>query len=317
MTNEYVVIGNFNHSRSPDWRMDTLNGSRDISNTELRRTDSAVVVFRHRRFLITTGTVIIFYALITVYCNRAFAHGAVAFLRRPTMMADDITTAAAAPYSFNLTSMTTSESVVFQYHILKEEREALTFGDIAQLFSESSSGIHDFFYDLLLNHFKGDNRAYFFECPAVTLTTLNRAFEFVLIPSKALEGTVADSFAFKEHLSEENGEDCVVSFRNIGGDASLVAPCLQTPSRNMKLSSDRMSSATAPSFAHLAAFVRSASSFQVTNLWRKVFQELLSKLSSGTGEKIWISTSGLGVPWLHVRLDTAPKYYNWLPYRNA
>ena len=292
--------------------MDPLNGSEEISNPELPKTSS-----RHRRCLILSGTAIIFYAFLTTYCNRTRAHGAIAFLRRPTMTADDITTLAAAPYSFELTAITTSESIVYQYRILDEEREVLTFRNIAQLFSEPSSGIHDFFYDLLRNHFKGDNKAYFFECPAVTLTTMHRAFEFVLIPSKSLEGAVADSFAFKEYLSKENGEDCVVSFRNIGGDASLVAPCLQTPSSQVKLPSNGMSSATAPGFAHLAAFVRSASSLQVTNLWREVFKELLTALSSGSGEKIWISTSGLGVPWLHVRLDTAPKYYNWLPYRNA
>lgn len=26
--------------------------------------------------------------------------------------------------------------------------------------------------------------------------------------------------------------------------------------------------------------------------------------------KIWISTYGLGVPYLHVRIDTRPKYYH-------
>lgn len=30
---------------------------------------------------------------------------------------------------------------------------------------------------------------------------------------------------------------------------------------------------------------------------------------------IWLSTSGLGVYWLHVRLDTRPKYYNHDEYK--
>ncbi len=28
-----------------------------------------------------------------------------------------------------------------------------------------------------------------------------------------------------------------------------------------------------------------------------------------------VSTNGLGVAWLHVRLDTRPKYYTFQPYR--
>ena len=31
----------------------------------------------------------------------------------------------------------------------------------------------------------------------------------------------------------------------------------------------------------------------------------------------WLSTAGLGVPWLHLRLDTRPKYYQYGPYKNA
>lgn len=33
------------------------------------------------------------------------------------------------------------------------------------------------------------------------------------------------------------------------------------------------------------------------------------------GTPVWISTSGLGVPWLHVRIDDRPKYYQHAPYR--
>jgi len=30
----------------------------------------------------------------------------------------------------------------------------------------------------------------------------------------------------------------------------------------------------------------------------------------------WLSTSGLGIAWLHVRLDERPKYYTHAPYRS-
>jgi hypothetical protein len=31
----------------------------------------------------------------------------------------------------------------------------------------------------------------------------------------------------------------------------------------------------------------------------------------------WVSTAGTGVPWLHVRRDTRPKYDRHAPYRAA
>jgi hypothetical protein len=31
----------------------------------------------------------------------------------------------------------------------------------------------------------------------------------------------------------------------------------------------------------------------------------------------WLSTAGLGVPWLHLRLDSYPKYYRYRPYTTA
>ncbi len=32
---------------------------------------------------------------------------------------------------------------------------------------------------------------------------------------------------------------------------------------------------------------------------------------------IWLSTAGGGVAWLHVRLDSTPKYYGYAPYRDS
>ena len=30
---------------------------------------------------------------------------------------------------------------------------------------------------------------------------------------------------------------------------------------------------------------------------------------------VWLSTAGMGVSWLHLRLDSQPKYYRHGPYR--
>lgn len=153
----------------------------------------------------------------------------------------------------------------------------------------------------------------------MTLSTIHRDFEFVLILSEALGKIEADCKAFEDHIMKEKTVDGVVSFLNIGGDASLVVPC---PSHLSNLvprrgSKPKVRMEELRHYAHLAAFQRDAPAPQVKALWQKVFGELIVKLQTqykSEEMKIWLSTSGLGVPWLHVRLDTTPKYYNWKPY---
>ena len=135
--------------------------------------------------------------------------------------------------------------------------------------------------------------AVFFETPAMTADGLGRAFEFVLLDAPSLARVRADARAFARHLRDA---DEVASFANLGGDAVLVAPC------------DRGADC-----AHLASFTRSAGVGQQRALWRAVAEAYAEALGSGT--RRWLSTSGLGVYWLHVRVDVRPKYYSYAPYR--
>ena len=53
---------------------------------------------------------------------------------------------------------------------------------------------------------------------------------------------------------------------------------------------------------------------QVRALWRVTAQEMLRSI----GERpVWLSTAGGGVAWLHIRLDSRPKYYSFEPYRRS
>jgi hypothetical protein len=64
----------------------------------------------------------------------------------------------------------------------------------------------------------------------------------------------------------------------------------------------------APAAAHLAAFVRSASADVIDDLWSSVGRAV-ARRRAAKPDPVWISTAGLGVYWLHVRLDDRPKYY--------
>jgi len=65
-------------------------------------------------------------------------------------------------------------------------------------------------------------------------------------------------------------------------------------------------------YGHLAAFVREAPPEQVDALFATVGRTLLDRVAPSP---LWLNTAGLGVPWLHVRLDSRPKYYGHAPYR--
>jgi hypothetical protein len=136
--------------------------------------------------------------------------------------------------------------------------------------------------------------AYFWETPPVTQATAARAFEFVLVDSPGLAGLVPDPSAFAGHFTPSQA---VATFANLGGDAWLVAPAPQGPPA---------------AYAHLAAFARQAPMSQQHALWQAIGAAVTQRLSSAP---LWLSTSGLGVAWLHVRLDERPKYYTFAPYR--
>ena len=67
-------------------------------------------------------------------------------------------------------------------------------------------------------------------------------------------------------------------------------------------------------YTHLAVFCRNAPATQVDGLWKLLASEFLVRLES-TEAAVWLSTSGLGVSWLHFRLDNSPKYYQYSPYK--
>ncbi len=71
------------------------------------------------------------------------------------------------------------------------------------------------------------------------------------------------------------------------------------------------------SFAHFASYVRDDAlrySGQTDHFLRAVGKAVLDTVGPS---KLWVSTSGAGVYWLHLRLDSYPKYYTYSPYRGS
>lgn len=137
--------------------------------------------------------------------------------------------------------------------------------------------------------------AFFWEFPGLCTGDLSKPAEFVLIDAPGLAGVTADPGPFRAHLSGGSTSP-IAAFDSLGGDARLLAPLPRSESA---------------AYAHLAAFVRRAPRDQVRDLWRTTGSALLARISK---RPVWLSTSGLGVHWLHIRLDSIPKYYQHRPY---
>lgn len=147
--------------------------------------------------------------------------------------------------------------------------------------------------------------ALFFESVPVTKSTMDKPYEYVMTDSPSLASVSADGHPFAEHIAAGEGTNDVVSFRNLRKDARLVVPCKgeDKPSVN---------------YAHLAAFVRTAPREQVRQFFGAVGKGLEEEVASRSDESpVWLSTSGLGVYWLHARLDSIPKYYTYTPYKTV
>jgi len=138
--------------------------------------------------------------------------------------------------------------------------------------------------------------AFFWETPPVTDRTLDRPFEFVLVEGASLSQLEPDPSPFMSHFSSRHSED-VLTFPNLGGDAVLVVPA---PVADQSC------------YTHLALFLRNAPKSQIDNFWRSVGLAMRERISR---VPTWLSTAGLGVSWLHLRLDSRPKYYRYEPYK--
>jgi hypothetical protein len=159
---------------------------------------------------------------------------------------------------------------------------------------QSNSEFRTFFIDLLKN---SPFNAFRWETPPITVATAKQPFEFVLLDSPGI-ARAPDPRVFAEHFVTANPGG-VVEFPNLGGDATLVVPCPDKPPCD---------------FGHLAAYLQNSCEQQQHLLWKLVGAVMQRSVGS---RPVWLSTAGGGVAWLHIRVDNRPKYYGYIPYRDA
>ena len=101
---------------------------------------------------------------------------------------------------------------------------------------------------------------------------------------------VQDFTPFVKHIDESKDPEAT-AFPNISGDTMLVVP-MPKEGKN---------------FATLWDFMQNASSRQQQAFWKRVAKETRRQMK--LHGKVWVSTHGQGVAYLHVRICTHPKYY--------
>jgi len=112
-------------------------------------------------------------------------------------------------------------------------------------------------------------------------------FQIILKESKY--SAHPDPTPFEEHLNSSSEK--VVVFPNVSGSAILIVPQEIT---NKK------------AYGHIGAFIENAPIHQIHELLKKT-----GKVIQENPDMPWISTSGYGVNWLHIRVDSQPKYLDW------
>jgi len=174
---------------------------------------------------------------------------------------------------------------------LKKGDQNLSFEEVFKLW-KSNSAFVNFYTDELI---KLDYKAFYWEHPAIKKEFLEKRYECILQRSKPLEHLPSNESAFKEHI---HSVDQVVDFMNLGKNARLVVPTKRTDKEI---------------YNHLGKFMRLAENEQVIEVFKRIGTTMFEEIEK---EKlIWLNTAGLGVIWLHIRMDTRPKYYKTKKYK--
>ena len=183
---------------------------------------------------------------------------------------------------------------VVRYRIF-QDGDSLTYAAVIDLW-QTDQAFRECFTSLLIDStFDG----FRWETPSLTNETVNRPFEFVLVNTPGFARRRSDRQTFSDYFTDSEVDNGVRSFPNIRQDATLVVP---SPRGKDEL------------YGHLAAFVRGAPTAQVHALWRVLGRVITASLSH---TPIWVSTAGGGVAWLHVRVDSRPKYYSHTEYKTS
>jgi hypothetical protein len=194
---------------------------------------------------------------------------------------------------FDYSQTELAENSSFKYIIYNDD-EQLNYADFLSHLQDNET-FRAFYIDLLSDI---PFRAWQWETPAVTASTLKQPFEFVVHNSPGID-LPPDYGPFRQYFEELDSDETIAVFDNLGKDAKLIAPAPHPNKLN---------------YSHIGIFTDLAPKEQQHALWKTVGRVTDDLISA---KPLWLNTAGGGVAWLHVRLDSRPKYYRHKPYTSA
>ncbi len=193
-------------------------------------------------------------------------------------------------FKYTLDIVERSENSV--HFSIKNGAGYLTFEEVFNLWETSDEFILFYREKLLGMNFP----AFYWEHPAVNEELLGKKYECIVQRSKPLETLPINENAFRSFIHNDQG---VADFMNLGKDARLVIPTKKTDKEI---------------YNHMSKFLEFGDNEQIIAVFRRIGSVVLEEIQKQ--KLIWLNTAGLGIIWLHVRMDTRPKYYKTSRYRN-
>jgi hypothetical protein len=189
-----------------------------------------------------------------------------------------------------ITSYLTVKSSLLQ---LQENGQFLSFADVIKRW-QNSGIFREFYTATLLKH--GENGC-FWEHPKLNKSTVDQPYECVITQTDAFSKRTANFRPFARAVSPGKR---ISIFPNLSGEALLVVP---NPPDKISFNG-----------RDLISFHQTAPIDLVHDLWKNIGQETAKAIAANAPFQ-YLSTHGLGVLWLHIRLEQSPKYYHHRPYK--
>ena len=145
-----------------------------------------------------------------------------------------------------------------------------------------------------LTYPKRISKSFFWETSFLT-EGLQEKYSQNFIESNYLNKLKQNHKSFNSHILKSKNK-YALSFYNLSKKTLLIVPC---PRKNKN-------------FTTLKDFIDNASITHQKKFWKYVSKKIKKELKKH--KKLWISTHGTGVPFLHVRIENYPKYYQTKKY---
>lgn len=152
----------------------------------------------------------------------------------------------------------------------------------------------------LLSEFNPFNEYYIEFSPIKYNSIEHNIFEFILLKTSGFASNPDIKTFGIEKLNTNSNK--IIWFQNPSNTALLIVPCYNH---------------TYPieEYIHIGKFIKSSNIKQKRKLIIKMFELYFKLLEQEPNNKLWLSTHGKGVGWLHIRIDKIPRYITWKSYK--